>query len=206
LLLMLAIALPGIAPAPDAPVEVIATYLRDERAPLLAQALLAALAAPLIVWFYAALQGRLGALEGGHAPLSTAGFGAALLLLALVGVGSAGMTALAWRGPDAYGPDLVRFVYDLGALTFFSLSALLSLASVAAPSLVAWRAGCLPDWLAALACVVALANLAELLGLFVKEGPIAAGATAGLVAVPAWSLWVAGASWVLLRPSPPDGE
>jgi hypothetical protein len=199
ILIVVASVLPGIPPAPDAPLEAIATHLGEHRGALLAQSLLFALAGPLVIWFYAALQGALAPLEGGRAPLSTAGFGALLLLLATGAVGSVGLTALVWRGPYGYGPDLVRFVWDAANLSLYSLSAPFSFASVAAPSLVAWRAGRLPDWLAAVTCVVALANAAELLGLFATRGPIAAGATAGVVAIPAFALWIAGASLALLR-------
>jgi hypothetical protein len=195
-------ALPGIPPAPDAPLQAIVGHLRDHRGALLGQAFLLGLAAPLVVWVLAALRAALARFaDRGTPPLATAGFGAALLLLATAGVGSLAMTALAWRGPDAYGPDLVRYVYDLGALSAFSLSAPFSFASVGAFSLVARRAGLLPDWLAAVAFVVLLANAAELLGLFATAGPIAAGATAGLVAIPAWGLWLAGMSVVVARPS-----
>jgi hypothetical protein len=203
LLVLAGLALPGIPPAPDASVEAVEAFLRAQRAPLLAQAALLAVAAPLVVWFYAALRHGLAEADPRSGVLATAGFGGLLLLFATAAVGSVATTALAWRGPDAYDPGLVRFAYDLGALASFSLSAPFALLSVAAPSLAARRQGLLPDWLAAVAFVLALANVAELLGLFAVTGPIAGGATAGLVAMPAWALWVAGASVALGRSRAP---
>jgi len=189
----------GLPPMPDAPADAVARTLAEDRSRLLWQALLVALAIPLLVVFFAWLRGTLGRVEGGDAPLSRAGFAGFLLLMATFLAGQVPLVALVWRGAETYPLALVQFAYDASVFALYPLTATLSLLSVLAPSAVAWRAGLLPSWLYVVIGALVAANLGELAGLHFATGFLAAGAGPGLVAPPAWALWVAGTSWRLWR-------
>ena len=82
------------------------------------------------------------------------------------------------------------------------MTATFSMLSVVAPNIVGWRTGVLPRWLYAVALVLVVANLGEIVGLAFDAGFMAAGAGPGLFAPPAWFVWAGGASWHLWRRHP----
>jgi hypothetical protein len=189
----------GLPPMPDAPADAVSRYLAEHRSLLIWQALLVALAIPLLVIFFSWLRGTLARVEGGDAPLSRAGFAGFLLLIATYLAGQVPLVALVWRGAESYPLGLVQFAYDASVFALYPLTATLSMLSILAPSVVAWRGGLLPSWLYAVIGALVAANLGELAGLRFATGFLAAGAGPGLVAPPAWALWVAGTSWHLWR-------
>ena len=186
----------GTPPSPDAAVQDLTAYAHDNRDGVLMAAALFQLALPFVFVFLAGLR-RLAAGEDGSAEALAAGglaSGVALQIVALVG--QLAFVAILWRGFTTH--EQLTLAYDINMLGLYALTSGLSFGSVVLTSLAIWQTRALPLWPILLAAVVAAANVAEVFGLFHRTGFLALGAGPGLIAIPAWILWMAAVSVTML--------
>lgn len=177
---------------PDATVQQIVSHLADKRSALLLGVLLAVIAVALLLWFLGYLREFL-AVEGGSSELANVTLVAWVVLLVLAVGGSVPLTAVVWHRAGQADPGMVRLVFDVSNLSLYSVSAGAALLSVLAPSIVIWRSGALPRWLAVLGAVEIAVNVVELAGLFTRSGTNAAGYAGGIGPF-VWVVWVAAIS------------
>ena len=131
---------------------------------------------------------------GGHGvPLASAMAAAWVVLLTIIAAALLPAMALVWRGAPTGDPSLVRLAYDMETLGTYAVTAMVALVAVGAPSLVIWRTGVLPRWLAVLGVLEVGINVVELAALSSRHGAFAGGYVAG-VGPFVWALWVAAVS------------
>jgi hypothetical protein len=198
-LLIVGFAAGGALPKPDDSSDKIVKFLTDQRGGLLVSAFALTLATPFILWFFGSLRGLLFEVEGGRGALATTFIVAAVILLTLFSVGVLILTTLAWRGPAGLDGTNLRLLYGMVVLASTSATSMASAASVAAPSLLIWRTGVLPKWIAGIGVLVILANIVELVGVFSRTGGNAGGSGAGMAAVPLWIIFFLATSIAMLR-------
>jgi hypothetical protein len=198
-LLVVGFAAGGALPKPDDGSDKIVKYLTDHRGGLLFSAFALTLATPFVLWFFGSLRGLLFEAEGGRGALATTFIVSVVILLTVFSVGVLILTTLAWRGPDGLDGPQLRLLYGMVVLASTSATSMASAASVAAPSLLIWRTGVLPRWIAGIGVLVILANVVELVGVFSRTGGNAGGSGAGMAAVPLWIIFFLATSIALLR-------
>jgi hypothetical protein len=182
--------LSGTPPRSDAAPSVVVAFLIDKRDSLLSGFALELVALGLLVCFLGQLR-RLIA-DGGE-PIATAMTAAWVVLMTTVLVGTLPALTLVWEGPLSVAPGLVRMTYDMEILATYAASATAAFVSIGAPSLVIWRRGVLPRWLAVVGMAAIAANAVELAGLASRHGALAGGYAYGVGAL-LWVVWVAAAS------------
>jgi hypothetical protein len=192
-------AAPGSMPKADDTGAQLTKFLVDKRSALLFSAFMLSLGTPFLLWFLGNLRGLLAEVEGGRGALATTFIVGVVLLLALFSVGTLVLTTLAWRGPGGLSDAELRFLYGAVVVASTSATAMASAVSVGAPSLLIWRTGVLPKWIAGVGVLVILANIGELIGVFSRTGGNAGGSGAGMAAVPLWIIFFLAASITLLR-------
>ncbi len=185
---------------PDASVQKVVSHLSDKRGGVLTGVLLAAVAVALLIWFLGHLREFL-AVEGGSAPLANVTMASWVALLVIAIGGTVPLTAVVWRGAGQVDPGIVRLAFDASNLSLYSVSASAALLSVLAPTIVIWRSGALPRWLAALGAIEIAANIVELAGLFTRTGANAAGYADGIGPF-VWVIWVAALSITMVIRTP----
>ena len=198
-LVIVGFAAPGSLPKADDSGAQVAKFLVDKRGAVLFSAFMLSLGTPFVLWFLGSLRGLLAQVEGGRGALATTFIVGAVLLLALFSVGTLILTTLAWRGPEGLSDAELRFLYGAVVVASTSATAMASAVSVGAPSLLIWRTGVLPKWIAGVGALVILANIGELVGVFSRTGGNAGGSGAGMAAVPLWIIFFLAASITLLR-------
>jgi hypothetical protein len=189
----------GSLPKADDTGAQLSKFFVDKRGGLLFSAFMLSLATPLLLWFFGSLRGLLAQVEGGRGALATTFIVGLVLLLTLFSVGTLVLTTLAWRGPAGLSDAELRFLYGAVVVASTSATAMASAVSVGAPSLLIWRTGMLPKWIAGIGVLVILANIAELVGVFSRTGGNAGGSGAGMAAVPLWIIFFLATSITLLR-------
>lgn len=177
---------------PNASVASITSHLAAHRSGALAGFLLAAVAVAVLLFFLGSLREFL-AHEGGSPSMATVTTSSWVALLVIALVGAAPLVAVVWRGTRQVDPGIVRLAFDLSNLSLYALSAPAALISVLAPSVVIWRTGVLPRWLAILGGVEIVVNIIELAGLFTRNGFDQAGYAGGFGPF-IWVIWVAAIS------------
>jgi hypothetical protein len=189
----LGVLLPGSAPKPDATTSQVVSFLVDQREALLAGLAVQLIALVFLLWFVGDLRSLISSAGGTGVPAATAMTAAWVMLMTIVALAMLPAMAIIWRGAAATSPDLVRLAYDMETLGTYALAAAAALVSVGAPSLVIWRYGLLPRWLAVVGAFEVAANLVELAGLSSRHGALAGGYAEGIGQI-GWVLWVAAAS------------
>ena len=189
----------GSLPKADDTGAQLTKFFVDKRGQLLFSAFMLSLGTPLVAWFFGSLRGFLAQVEGGRGALATTFLVGVVLLLALFSVGTLILTTLAWRGPQGLSDAELRFLYGAVVIASTSATAMTSAISVAAPSVLIWRSGALPKWIAGIGVLVVLANLGELIGVFSRTGGNAGGSGAGMAAVPLWIIFFLAASVAMVR-------
>jgi hypothetical protein len=184
--------LPGNAPKPDASVTRVIAFFVDKRGSLLTGTALELLAIGLLFWFIGYLRTVVRAGDP-QAPLATTMTAAWVATLAIAAAATLPAVAIIWRGAATTPPDLTRFAYDIETLGTYAVTATTALVSIAAPSLVIWRTGVLPRWLAVLGAAEIAVNLVELAGLSTRHGTLAGGYADGVGPL-LWMVWMAAAS------------
>jgi hypothetical protein len=117
--------------------------------------------------------------------------------------GAVPLVAVVWHGAAQTDPGIVRLAFDASNLSLFALSAPAAALSVLAPSVAIWRSAVLPRWLVALGALEILVNVAELAGLFARNG-FDAGGWVGGVGPFLWMVWVAAVSIAMMRAPVPS--
>jgi hypothetical protein len=192
-----AIAAAGTPPDANATAGDLQAYVAAHKPSIVLSFVLYQLALPFVFVFFAGLARTVAGTDGEAAAPAWAGFagGVGLQLVALAG--ALPFVAAAWRGAD---DAVLRVTYDANLLALYPLTAGLSIASVLLPTLAGFATRTLPLWTAVLALIVVVANAGELVGLVLYDtGPMALGVGPGLIAVPAWTLWMGAVSVALLR-------
>lgn len=197
LLFLVAFAIPGKPPSPDATAARIAAHLADRRDVVLASDLLIAIASAAFLWFLGHLYGRLSAAGDDH--LSAAAILAAVMGTAVILAGAAVQAGLVLNSAAA-SDALVRLGFDTYNALITIAGAPLAVAAGAA-ALSGARTGALPRWLARTGAAVAILQLATLPGLVVEAGAFAAGGAVALLAFAAIAGWFIAASVVMVRRS-----
>lgn len=190
--------LPGSAPKPDAVTGQIVAYFTDHRGAILLGFALETIALALLLCFLGELRTAIAGTGGPGVPLASAMAAAWVVLLTILAAALLPAIALVWRGGTSGDPGLVRLAYDMETLGTYAVTAMVALVAVGAPSLVIWRTGVLPRWLAVLGLVEVGVNVLELIGLSSRHGVLTGGYVAGVGPL-VWSLWVVAASVCLAR-------
>jgi hypothetical protein len=177
---------------PDASLKMIVSHFIDKRAAVLTGMLLAFIAVALLIWFLGYLREFL-AVEGKSPELANVTLVSCIALLAITVGGSVPLTGIVWRGAGQADPRILQLAFDVGNLSLYSVSAGAALLSVLAPSIVIWRSGVLPRWIAVLGAIEIAVNVVELAGFFTRTGVNASGYAAGLGPF-LWIIWVAAVS------------
>ena len=196
LLGVIGIIIAGYPPDASSSIDQLREFVHHERASILINAAIFQLTIPFLFVFAAGLSRVASGTNSEQGALAWGGFAGNVGLQAVAISGFIPIVAAAWRGAD---DALVRVAYDSNLLGLYAMTAGFSLASVVPVTMAGIITKALPAWIAIFALVVAAANIAELIGLvFFDSGPMALGAGAGLVAVPAWLAWMAAVSVALL--------
>ncbi len=186
----------GSPPDPTSTIDLLRTYVHAERTSILAAAAIYQLMIPFLLVFAAGLARVAAGANGEASALAWGGLAGNVGLQAVAVAGMIPFVGAAWRGAD---DAIIRAAYDGNLLGLYALTAGFSLASVVPVTIAGIMTKILPRWIAVFAFVLAAANLGELVGLVFYDGPMALGAAAGLVAIPAWMAWAAAVSVVLVR-------
>ena len=116
-----------------------------------------------LLWFASGLRERLRAAEGPDGRLANIAFGGALLCVGLVWVGAIGLAAVpagqSLGGAPLSNADVARFLPQLGFGAILVGGMFGAIALIDAASIVIYRTGVLPRWLAWLGFVCAVALL-----------------------------------------------
>jgi hypothetical protein len=191
--------LPGTPPKPDASAAQVVAFFGDRRGDILTGVALELIAGGLFLYFVGQLRSTLAARGGTAVALSTTMTAAWVVLMTTVIAGTLPALALVWQGVPASDPLVARLAYDMEIMGTYAAGAVAAFVSIGAPSVVIWRTGVLPRWLALLGVAEMLANVVELSGLAVRHGALAAGDADGIGAL-FWVVWVAAASICMVRP------
>ena len=169
--------------------------LDDRRALLIATVVIAASFTALIV-FYAGLRTLLGRAEGGPALLSTVGYGAFLVVIALGLVAMAVTQAQAFVALDG-DPATVKVLHEL-RLILVNLSAAPTILSAAAIGVVMLRTRFPARWAGWLSLVTAAGHVLAVVAL-ARTGFFSPTGTGALVGPVTFVVWVLAVSGLLLR-------
>jgi hypothetical protein len=183
---------------PAASVQEVIVHLTGSRDALLAGVLLNLVATGLLLCFLAFLASFIAEAEGGRGPLSILTLGSGVAVLAIVTGGQGPLDVVTWAGPARFDPTVTRLAFDIANLSLYSISAVVVVVLVLAPTVVIWRSGALPRWLVAVAALEITLNAVELGGLFSRAGADAGGYAEGLGPF-VWLIWVASVSVCLTR-------
>ncbi len=186
----------GTPPSPETNVQDLTTYAHDNRYGVLMAAALFQISLPFIFVFLAGLRRVAAGNDGSAEALAAGGFASGVALQIVAVAGQLAFVAILWRGFTT--PEQLTLAYDVNLLSLYALTSGLSLGSVVLSSLAIVQTRALPLWPILLAVVVGAANIAEVFGLFHRTGFLALGAGPGLIAVPAWILWMAAVSMTML--------
>lgn len=190
-------AVSGMPPNADATPSELQAYVAASRHGIIVAFALYQIAIVFLFVFFAGLARAVTGAQGEAAALAWGGFagGVGLQLVALAG--AIPFVAAAWRGA---GDADLTLTYDANLIALYALTSGLSTASVLLPTLAGLMTRTLPVWILLPAVLLIAANVAELVGfVFFENGPMALGAGPGLVAIPAWTLWLAAVSLVFMR-------
>lgn len=192
------VVLPGSAPKPDAVTGQVITYFADHRSTILLGFALETIALALLLCFLGELRTVIAGTGGSGVPLASAMAAAWVVLLTIIAAALLPAIALVWRGAPGGDPSLVRLAYDMETLGTYAVTATVALVAVGVPSLVIWRTGVLPRWLAFVGLAEVCVNVVELTAFSSRHGVFAGGYIAG-VGPFVWALWVAAVSVCMAR-------
>jgi hypothetical protein len=183
---------------PDASAQKVVDHLTANREALLVGVLLNLVATGLLLCFLAYLASLVAEAEGGRGPLWILTLGSGVGVLAIVTVGQVPLDVVTWAGPAQFDPTVTRLAFDIANLSLYSISAVVVVIVVLAPTVAMGRSGALPRWLIGLAGLEIALNACELGGLFARGGADAGGYAEGLGPF-VWLIWVASVSVCLAR-------
>ncbi len=177
------------------PITKIAAHYTDNRAALLAQALLFVIGSGFFLWFVASLRSFLMRAEGGSARLSTLAFGTGVGSTMVMLVALAFQTGLATAAENAGQPAMISTMNALFTVANLPLAVMLMAVVV-----LSFRTGVFPTWLAGLSLASAAAQLLPVFGLVLTSGPLAAdGWLAAFLPYPLHAVWLACTTVVMVR-------
>jgi hypothetical protein len=183
---------------PDASVPKVVSHLTARRDALLTGVLLNLVATGLLLWFLAYLVSFVAEAEGGRGRLWILTLGSGVGVLAIVTSGQVPLDVVTWAGPAQYDPTLTKLAFDIANLSLYSISSVVVMILVLAPTAVIWRSGALPRWLIGVGALGITINAVEVAGLFSRGGANAGGYAEGLGPF-VWLIWVASVSVCLAR-------
>ena len=189
-LILAALAVQGVLPDADAPVDEVRDFFADDRDAILTGVWLRFLAGFAFVWFLGTLRSALRRAEGGTGRLSAVAFGAGLVFLAAGMVSNVALAGVAFTADRAVDDGVAvalltvtHFGYIAGGMALAWLLAatfFVVLRTGVFPALVGWTGAAIG--LAAIVCGLAFA-----------------GSRAELAAHPFFVLWVLAVSVLLVR-------
>lgn len=152
-------------PAVDAAVAEVRAYVLDNRSGLLVQALLFALALPLLLFLLEAVRRRLST-DDATAPVATVGALAGMLFFTVAILASASFGAVGWLddGVGDLGDDAFRLSWNLGYLVYLAVFPLASLSLLAA-GWCARRSGGFAAWYWVLSVILGVVLLVGSVGI-----------------------------------------
>ncbi len=150
----------------------IAEFLEDNSGRVVAGAWLGLLASFFVVWFAGSIRTWLRAFEGAPGRLAAVSFGGGVAAASCMLVGYGAMVAAAARAGDAGGttPDAATPLFDLANTLLGNALPVALAVVVGAATIVAFRTGALPRWLAVTSAVVAVGMLTPVNFVFVALG------------------------------------
>jgi hypothetical protein len=184
---------PGSAPQPDATASQVIAFFADKRDSLLAGFSLELVGLGLLLCFLGYLRAVIAGAHPSGSALATSMVAAWVATVAIVAAGTLPAIAIIWGGAPAADPVVARFAYDVQTLATYAITSTAALVSVGAPSVVIWRTGVLPRWLAVLGAAEIAVNVAELAGLSGRHGGLAGGYAFGVGPL-LWIVWFAATS------------
>lgn len=152
-----------IVPAPpdsEAAISEVKAYMVDNRSGMLLQALLFALALPVLLFFLEALRRRFST-DAAAAPMAVVGALAGTLFYTVAVIASSMFAATGWNddGLAALGDDAFRVTWNLGYLIYLTMFPLAALALLAA-AWCAHRSGAFGTWYTVLSGIFGVALVA----------------------------------------------
>jgi hypothetical protein len=156
-------------PNPDAAQQQLATYLADggNHTRNLIGAYVWVLGALAFLWFVTHLRSVLRRAEGGAGTLSNLAFGAGVIYSALMMTSAVAFAAVAYavglRGATVSDPDFVKVLPQMAWMLLLLGAGFAGLLLVLTASILSFRTGVLPRWLAWLGVVVAIVLLFDVL-------------------------------------------
>lgn len=190
--------LPGSPLSGSAATEEIRNYFVEHRTALLWQGLLFTGAGIFFVWWLGSLRAFLRRAEGGGGRLSAVAFGGGVAAAGAAVVLIAGDTALAYRSANSLEPGALVFVRDASLIGIAYLGSLVSVL-IAAATLVGWRTGGLPKWVALVGAGAIVVNLVGAFAAFTTTGALRPGGKSSLVPLLALDVWIVAVSVVMLQ-------
>jgi hypothetical protein len=188
--------MPSDVPGFDATPEQVVNYTLDDRRALLIATVLVATAFTLLIVFYAGLRTLLGRAEGAPALLSTIGYGAFLVVIALGLVSMGVLQAQAFVALDG-DPATVKVLHEL-RLILVNVSAVPTILSAGAIGVAMLRTRFPARWVGGLSLAAAAGHVLAVIAL-ARTGffsPSGGGALVGPVVL---LVWIVAASVVLLQ-------
>lgn len=185
-------------PKVDAPAEKYVSFVVDKRGQILAGFVMWAIATGLLLWWAAVLRDRLSA-DAASRRLPDLFLAGVVLALGTTFVGITPLAAVAWRGPGALGPDVVRLLVDVLSVLFAVFSAVPFFVFVLAATLSIRRTRIFPDWVAWLGLAAAVVNGVFVFSLFARTGPLSPYSPLGFFGALLLFGWVGVTSVLMLR-------
>jgi hypothetical protein len=191
-------------PQPEDPPAAVVEFLTEERDALIASTFLWGVASVFFMWFLGSLYARLRRAEGEVGELPAVALTGGALVLAFGWAGALPVTALSWRGAEAFEPRTVQLIYDIHTVTDTVVTAIPGVAFVLAASVVILRTSTLPRWIGYAGLLTSLSFLFLLGEIFFARGRLAPGGSFTyllnfLFTNPAFGLWVVVTSASMLR-------
>lgn len=184
-------------PASGAGAQEIRTFILDNRAALLAQSFVAACGVIAALWFFGSMRSTLRRAEGGTGRVSGISFaGGVAALFGMLG-GTALTVTLANRVAATADPGVTLALWQLGNVAFALVGFAFAVA-IGAASLVAYRTGIVPKWMAIAGVVPVGLSMLGPVSIFFESGTMGLGdVVPALVPFAGALLWVLGTSIVL---------
>jgi hypothetical protein len=157
-------------PKVDDPAEKYLSFVVDKRGQILTGFVMWAIATGLLLWWAAVLRDRLSTDDRAGRRLPDLILAGVVLALGTTFVGITPLAAVAWRGPGALGPDVVRLLVDVLSVLFAVFSAVPFFVFVLAATISIRRTRIFPDWVAWLGLAAAVVNGVFVLSLFARTG------------------------------------
>lgn len=188
----------GSPPKPSDTNDAVKAFMLDKRNALVLQGWLFALGGTLLLWWTAAVRGVLRRAEGADGHFANAFYGALVGASVMLGVAAAIQVGLVYKALPDLDAGVVRAGFDMVALLPLFFGFLLALGALAF-AVVTLNDAAFPAWVAWVAVLSAVANLAVTVTVFAKNGAFSAEGAFGFVGFGLTMLWLLVASIAMLR-------